>query len=198
VHSMVLRCFARMAFTCLVAAPAIAETANFPALTYSPWIKFCLSDTCFVGRDGRSNPDCPVDVAVVFIERDGDAKRTLSVTLPNRVNPERGVRITIDQGAAIERPFGRCFPNGCTADYEAGAELVDQLKRGKMLVVNAFDKANASIRLTMPLADFASAYDGPAKEQKVFEETISSPEAREKLERQRQEEEDRKARCAAR
>jgi invasion protein IalB len=196
---MVLRCFATMAFACLVATPVIAEEANLPALTYSPWTKFCLNNTCFIGRDGRSNADCGPVVAAVFIERNGDTKKTLRVALPTRVSLERGVRIIIDQGQAIERPYVGCFANGCMADYDAGAELVDQLKQGRMLVLKAIDKANSPISLTVPLVDFANAYDGPSQEPKVFEEVLSSAkEMQARLERERRAEEERKARCEAR
>ena len=193
---MISRCFVTMAFACLAALPAIAEEAGSPALIFSPWTKFCLTDTCFIGSDGRLQPDCGSVVAAVLIERNGDEKRTLRVTLPGRVNPERAVRISIDRGQAIERPYIGCFPNGCMADYAAGAELVDQLKQGKMLVLEAMDKANSPISLAVPLVDFASAYDGPSKEVKQFEASASDLEAM--LDRQKREEENRKARCEAR
>jgi invasion protein IalB len=185
-----------MAFACLVAPPAIAEEAGSLALIFSPWTKFCLTDTCFIGRDGRLQPDCGPGVAAVVIERNGDEKKTLRVSLPARVNSERAVRIIIDQGQAIERPYIGCFANGCMADYAAGAELIDQLKQGKMLVLEAMDKANSSIGFTVPLVDFASAYDGPSKELKQFEASTSDLEA--KLDGQKREQENRKARCEAR
>jgi invasion protein IalB len=192
---MLSRCFATMAFVCLVAPPAIAEDAGSLALTFSPWTKFCVTDTCFVGSDGRLQPDCGPGVAAVVIERNGDDKRTLRVTLPARVNLERAVRIIIDQGQAIERPYIGCFVSGCMAEYAAGAELVDQLKQGKTLVLEAIDKANSPISFTVPLVDFASAYDGPPQELKAFEASRSDLKA--KLDRQKREEEDRKARCEA-
>jgi invasion protein IalB len=204
---ILLRSFGTMAFACLVATPVIAEDANLPALTYSPWTKFCLADTCFVGRDGRlnvvgadgrSNVDCGPVVAAVLIERNGDTKKTLRVTLPTRVSLERGVRIIIDQGRAIERPYVNCFANGCMADYDAGAELVDQLKQGRMLVLKAIDKANSPISLTVPLVDFANAYDGPSQEPKVFEEVVSAEEMQARSDREKRAEEERKALCEAR
>jgi invasion protein IalB len=204
---MVLRCFATMAFACFVATPVITEGANLPALTYSPWTKFCLGNTCFtgrdgrlnvIGRDGRSNVDCGPVVAAVLIEQNGDAKKTLRVTLPTRVSLERGVRIIIDQGQAIERPYVNCFANGCMADYDAGAELVDQLKQGRMLVLEAIDKANSPISLTVPLVDFANAYDGPSQEPKVFEEVLSAEEMQARSDREKRTEEERKALCEAR
>ena len=91
----------------------------------------CLGYMSYQGRDGRALADCPADVAAVFIERNGDAKKTLRLTLPNRVNPQRGVRITIDQAEAVERPFGPCFANGCMTDYVTGAELTGQLRDRK-------------------------------------------------------------------
>lgn len=202
-----LRWFGTTAFGCLVAMPVIAEETNFPALTYSPWTKFCLGDTCFIGRDGRLNVgadghssiDCGPVAAAVVIERDGDGKKTLRVTLPTRVSLERGVRIIIDQDQPIERPYVNCFANGCTADYEAGPELVDQLKQGEKLFLKAIDKANSPINLTVPLVDFANAYDGPPQETKVFEKVFSSKEEMQaSLEREKRAEEDRKAWCQSR
>jgi invasion protein IalB len=184
-----------MALACLV-APATAEAADLPALTYSAWTKFCVKDSCFIGSDGRLRADCGPVVAAVFIERNGDTKKTLRVTLPTRVSLERAVRIMIDQGQAIERPYVGCFAGGCMADYDAGAELVDQLKQGRMLALEAIDKDNSPIGLTVALAGFASAYDGPATEPKVFE--VSMTEMQAKLERQKLEEGDRKDRCEAR
>jgi len=57
-HRMILRWFAIIGFACLVVTPVTAERANLLAPTYTPWTKFCLGDTCFIGKDGRSNPDC--------------------------------------------------------------------------------------------------------------------------------------------
>jgi invasion protein IalB len=192
---MMSRCFVTMAFACLVAPAAIAEQAGAPALTFSPRTKFCVTDTCFIGSDGRLQPDCGPVVGAVVIERNGDKKRIFCVTLPARVNLARAVRIIIDSDQAIERPYIGCFASGCMADYTAGAELVDQLKQGKKLVLEAMDKANSPISFAVPLVGFASAYDGPSKELKQFEAPMSDLKA--KLDRQKREEEDRKARCEA-
>jgi hypothetical protein len=92
----------------------------------------------------------------------------------------------------------RCFAHGCIADYNAGVELVDQLKQGQVLTLEAVDKANSLIRLTVSLADFVNAYNGHSREPKVFEELLSAKEMQANLERQRRVEEDRKVRCEAR
>jgi hypothetical protein len=206
--NMLSRWLGSIALACLVATPVIAEEAGFPALTFSPWTKFCLGDMCFIGKDGRRNvigPDnrsnviCGLVVSALLIERSGDNKKALRVTLTPSVSRERGVRIIIDQGHPIERPYMHCLANGCTAEYEAGPELVDQLKRGQSLFVGAIDKTNSPINLTIPLADFADAYDGPSQEPKVYEKVFHSKEEMQTdFEREKRAEEDSKAWCEAR
>jgi invasion protein IalB len=182
-------CFAAIVLAGLATTSANAEEANLSALIYSPWTKFCLKESCFVGRDGHSDPDCGSVVSVVLITRSKDLKTTLLVTLPDRVNTERGVHIVIDQAQTIERPFVSCRANGCMAEYEAGRELIDQLKHGRDLKLEALDKANSPIAVTIPLVDFADAYDGEPQEQMVFEMTTKKSQAIK---------EDRKSRCEVR
>ena len=178
--------FAATILAALVATPAAAEGTDFLTLNYAPWIKTCLNETCFVWSEGHPPPDCDVVVSATLIERLGEPKKTLSVTLPPRVNTERGVRVIIDQSEPIERPYAGCRANGCMANYEAGEDLVNKLKHGHILALEAVDKANLPISLIMPLVGFADAYDGASHEPKVFEAT------QEKLEA---EIEERKARC---
>jgi invasion protein IalB len=170
------RVFAVTVLAGLVATSAAAEE-DLRALNYAPWTKTCLKETCFIWSEGRSTPDCGPVVSAMLIERLGEPKKTLSVTLPPRVNTERGVRIIIDQSEPIERPYAGCRANGCMAEYEAGAELVDQLKHGRILALEAVGNANSPISLTIPLVGFADAYDGASQEPKVFETTANKLQA---------------------
>jgi invasion protein IalB len=171
------RCFAAIVLAGLAATSVGAEETNLSGLIYSPWTKFCLNETCFVGSDGRSVPDCEPVVSAVLIARLGNSKATLRVTLPAGVNVEHGVRIVIDQGQPIERSFVGCLANGCRADYDGGAELVDQFKHGLYLRLEAVDKANSPINVTVPLTGFDDAYDGAPQETKVFETTVDKLQA---------------------
>ena len=63
-----------------------------------------------------------------------------------------------------------CFPNGCMADYEATADMVGRMKKGKTLTVQAINMQGQPVLLPLPLGDFAKAYDGPPTDPKVFEE----------------------------
>ena len=183
------RSFAAVVLAGLAVASARATEDNLSALIYSAWTKFCLAGTCFVGSEGRLIPDCAPIVSAVLIDRLGESKKTLQVTLPPRVNTERGVRILIDQSEPIERPYASCHVNGCMAEYDAGAELVANLKHGRILALEAVDKANSPISLAIPLVGFADAHDGASQEPKVFETT------QEKLQAEIKE---RNARCEAR
>jgi invasion protein IalB len=190
---MMLRYFAIIFFACLVVTSATADETNFSALTYSHWAKFCLKETCFTSTDGRANPGCVAIVSAALIERDGGARKTLRVTVPIRVSSERGVNIIIGQDLPIERTYTGCSRDACMVDYDAGPELVDQLKRARTLVIEPRDKASSLISFSVPLANFTEAYDGPAREPKAFE--LTQKEIQAELESRRRDEADRKTRC---
>ncbi|MDT3686798.1 MAG: invasion associated locus B family protein [Pseudorhodoplanes sp.] len=150
--------------------------AEQPQLIYSPWTKFCLKgqeanakQVCFTGKDARLESGMPV-VAAVLIEPEGDPKKVLRVTLPLGMQIVHGTRIIVDQGQPAQGPYVICFTNGCMADYEASADLINRLKKGQQLAVQAINSNGQPISLNLPLADFAKAYDGPPTDPKVFEE----------------------------
>jgi invasion protein IalB len=138
------------------------------ALIYSAWIKFCGGEICFISKDGRSAIGCEPHVTATLIARRGEAAATLRITVPADVDAARGLRIRIDQGAAIERPDAGCALSGCMAEI-SGADLVDRLKQGHMLVAEAADAGPSPVAFSLPLDGFAAAYDGPSMELKVFE-----------------------------
>jgi invasion protein IalB len=168
------------------AAPAPAQQQQPPEaqqpqqqepvqLIYSPWTKFCLKSkdpnpkqVCFTGKDARIESGMPV-VAAVLIEPEDEPKKILRVTLPLGMQLIHGTRVIIDQNQPMTAPYVICFTNGCMADYEATAQMVDLMKKGKGLVVQAINANGQPISLVLPLADFAKAYDGPPTDPKVFE-----------------------------
>jgi invasion protein IalB len=164
------------------AAAAWAETPDRQALVYSPWTKICFKEICFTGIDARLG--CKPVAAAVLIEKSGDQKKTLSVTLPTSVDRDRGASIAIDQAQPSPRPFTLCRANGCVADYEVDPKLMDQLTRGSELRVSGFDQAGMPLSIPLPLAGFAAANQGPPTQPQVFEE--SQVKLREELERRKQ------------
>jgi invasion protein IalB len=159
------------------AAPAPqGQTPQQPVqLIYSPWTKFCLKSkdpvpkqVCFTGKDARIESGMPV-VAAVLIEPEGAPKKILRVTLPLGMQLVHGTRVIIDQNQPMTAPYVICFTNGCMADYEATAQMIEQMKKGKGLVVQAINANGQPLSLVLPLTDFAKAYDGPPTDPKVFE-----------------------------
>jgi invasion protein IalB len=160
------------------AASAADETPQPPIqLSYTPWVKFCLKgqdanaakQVCFTGKDGRNESGQPV-IAAVFIEPEGEPKKTFRVTLPLGMQLVHGTRVIIDSHAPAQSPYVICFANGCMSDYEATPELIANLKEGKNVIVQAINSNGAPLTLVLPLDNFAAAYDGPATDPKTWEE----------------------------
>ena len=168
-----------------------------PPLIYSPWTKFCRQEgtakpVCYTGKDGRVESGVPV-VSAVIIEPEGEPRKLLHVTLPLGMMLAPGPRVMIDHGQPMNAPYVICFTLGCMSEYDASAELIEALKKGQVLVVQAINADNRAIALPLPLSDFGKAFDGPpvdpktfAEKQQKLEEDLQrrAEEARKKLEGQ--------------
>ena len=156
--------------------PTRAAVTPDPSLIYAEWVKFCLKgqdagakQVCFTGNDGRLETGEPV-IAAVLIEPEGEPKKILRVTLPIGLPLVHGTRLIVDANAPAQSPYVICFANGCMSDYEVTPELLANMKKGRNLVVQAINSNGAPLKLTLPLPEFAKAYDGPPTDPKVFEE----------------------------
>jgi invasion protein IalB len=151
----------RVAASYLFCMIVIAALSVVPAESEEPdssWKKFCLNDVCHVGK-GRLS-DCGLIGELTLVKRKAEPGKRLSIALPASINPERTIRITIDGNAPVSGKISRC-DCACWVDYyEAGAELVEQLKQGQRLVLEAVSRNKPHI-VAIPLAGFAAAYDGP-------------------------------------
>jgi invasion protein IalB len=149
------------------AAAADAKKSQFTTaeimrqFIYSPWIKVCGNGqrfpvgTCVTSKFARDKNDKTGVIAVSLIEVAGKP-RGLSVGLPETVFDragKRSIRIMIDEGPAIgiimqlapDMECSGCARNTvtcnkfgvCSARYQATAGLVDELKNGRMLQIQA-------------------------------------------------------------
>ena len=141
---------------------------------YSPWMKVCgkgkdtnNKQVCVVTKDGRLENGMPVAIVQLF-EPEGMPK-ILRVTVPLGMQLQHGTRVIIDQGTPVNEPYKICFPVGCMSDYPVSDEMIKQMKKGKMLTVQAINMQGQPISLPLPLNDFAKALDGPPTDPKVFE-----------------------------
>jgi invasion protein IalB len=124
---------------------------------------------CFTGRTGSVESGMPV-VAAVVIEADGEPKKVLRVTLPLGMALQPGTRVIVDEGQPITAPYVMCLNGGCMADNEASGELIDKMKKGRNLVVQGINGSGQSVSIPVPLADFATAYEGAPIDPKVVED----------------------------
>jgi invasion protein IalB len=155
-------------------APAAPE---IPPLIYSNWTKLCSkgADTggktmCRIGNDGRLESGQPM-VGAVLMEMEGEPRKILQIMLPLGILLPRGTRVLIDndeQGAMV-LPIMVCAGGGCMAQTDANADLVAKLKKGQTLYVQAYSMQQTVFTLSLPLTDFAKAYDGPATDPKDIE-----------------------------
>jgi invasion protein IalB len=158
-------------------APAPQQQAQQPAppqLMYSPWMKVCgkgkdtnNKEVCVVTKDGRLENGMPVAIVQLF-EPQGLPK-VLRVTVPLGMQLQHGTRVIVDNGAPVNEPYKICFPVGCMSDYPVSDDMIDKMKKGHNLIVQAINMQGTPISLPLPLDGFAKAYDGPPTDPKVFE-----------------------------
>jgi len=162
-------------------APTETNAGQQVQLIFSPWTRYCAKgptqlsseirtkEVCFTAADGHLASDQKLVIALL-IEPEGSDAKLLRVTLPLGVALVPGARIVIDEKEAMTVPFVVCLPkNGCMADYKADAGLIEKLKNGQSLAIQAFDKGKP-ISFTLPLEGFAKAYDGPAESPTILNE----------------------------
>jgi invasion protein IalB len=154
-------------------------------MIFSPWARYCAKgsteqssevrtkEVCFTAADGHLTPGQKLVIALLIEPEGGDTK-LLRVTLPLGVALVPGARIVIDEKEAMTAPYVACLPkNGCMADYKADADLIEKLKKGRSLAIQAFDKGKP-ISFTLPLTGFAKAYEGPASDPTGLQEGLSN------------------------
>jgi len=156
------------------AAPGEAVQQQVQVMS-SPWTRYCAKGlteqssevttkkVCFTASDGHLTSGQKLVIALL-LEPEASRTKLLRVTLPLGVALVPGTRIVIDEKEAMTAPFVVCLPkNGCMADYKADADLIEKLKGGGTLAIQAFEKGRP-ISFTLPLTGFAKAYDGPASD----------------------------------
>jgi invasion protein IalB len=157
-------------------APGGQEQA-MPPLIYSNWTKICgkgpeqgAKQICQTGKDGRLESGMPV-VAAILMEMEGEGKKVLQIMLPPGVYLPKGTRVVIDRDepSAIIGNFLTCANGGCIAHLETNADIIAKMKKGQNLFVQAYNMAQNVMTLSLPLNDFAKAYDGPATDPKELE-----------------------------
>jgi len=141
---------------------------------FSPWTTICGKDgpegsnareVCAVMTEARV-PSGQIAVAVSLVDPK-EGQKILRVTMPLGVRLPFGTRVILDQGAPLQSAYLMCLA-GCISDYELKADMVDKLKKGHTLTVQAINPGGYRISIDVPLMEFAKAYDGLATDEKVM------------------------------
>lgn len=129
-------------------------------------------------------------VSAAIRDVEGQEKKSLMVMVPLGMAIPAGVRAAVytkDQWAAvsknekvddkqlkpIELKFSLCHPAGCTAETEATADIVEQMKTGGGMMVVAMNAAAQPIGFPVPLDGFADALAGAPIDNKEYAQARS-------------------------
>ena len=140
---------------------------------------------CFTGKDARLEETGVPLVGAALIEPEGESKKVLRINVPLGVKIQAGSRVIIDQNQPRTAPYAVCFASGCVADYDANVEMINQMKQGQDLHIQAIAVNGQPLTVPLPLAGFASANEGPATDPKIIEE--EQKKLQEEMQRKREE-----------
>jgi invasion protein IalB len=167
----------------------VVEAAGDPRaaqLTYERWNKMCLKHVdgkpdCFIGAGARGA--CYPSGGGIAIAVMNEKSASLSAMLGTKHTLEGAISVQIDQDIPILIPHPECIGLGCGGRIDIDGGFIERLKNGRVVTVEATDAAHQKLRLSLALADFAKAYDGPGKEPKLFEEILTTEQMKEQMER---------------
>jgi invasion protein IalB len=162
--------FAAVITTALIAIGfgAVAMAADIPGFSvHTPWKRFCFSgrkpdfkSVCDTRGEARKHDDHSLLAAVELIEREGQPQRILRVTVPLGMQLKYGTRLIFYGVDPRQSPYVTCTDAGCMSDYEATPALVDSMRAGGGMAVQAINQSGKPLTAMLSLADFRVAYDG--------------------------------------
>jgi invasion protein IalB len=94
----------------------------------------------------------------------GAPQKILRVTFPLGMQLKYGTRLIVYGVDPLQSRYVTCTVAGCMSDYEATPALLRSMRLGQGLAVQAIDQSGKPFTVTLSLADFWVAYDGPRTE----------------------------------
>lgn len=148
-------------------APA-AQTEEIPPPPAPPgWIKQCLKtpdesgaeDICQTARDLRDEFG-QVAASIAYRDNRTAKKRTLALAVPPGLQIQPGIRIFIDEQNAANAQFTICYPQSCVVETAATEALLGNMKKGKILTIQAITVQGRGATFPIGLDGFAKSLDG--------------------------------------
>lgn len=124
-------------------------------------------------------------VSAAVREVEGDNKPDLQVTVPLGMVIPAGAKVSVLTAEQTEKikakqeidpkdvksadlKFSACLPNGCTAEVDAPAELLDLMKKGGSLLVRSIYVNGQPFAVPVPLNGFGEAHSGKPLDNEVY------------------------------
>jgi invasion protein IalB len=128
-------------------------------ISHSEWRKLCFDSSdkttiCRTTSDVTDETDQVVARVDLIQRADGPAR--LQLFVPQGVDLQRGVRISVDQGEPTQIPFTFCLTNICIAADLVAPRLIAALESGKSLRLEVTDLNSSSVSLAFSLDQFAA------------------------------------------
>ncbi len=134
-------------------------------------------DICLTHHERLDGNSGMVLVSAAIREVEGQDKKHLMIMVPLGMALPPGLRAAVytkDQWAKVAKnekvddkelkpvdlKYSLCHPSGCTAEIEADAAILDQMKAGGGLMVVAMNAAAQPIGFPVPLDGFTDAFGG--------------------------------------
>ena len=137
--------------------------------TTTGWTKLCQTmegsnpprEGCIIAQEVRQeNGNFLASIALQEVQ--GANQRQLIIAVPLGMALQAGLLFRVDQQRALPAKYGTCINNGCLAGFPIGPDILAQMRSGQNAFITVRNAAGVALDLTVPLATFASAYDGPA------------------------------------
>ena len=143
------------------------------------WVKLCEKNAqtqdkeiCLTHHERLDVNTGMVLVAAAIRKVEGEDNETFLVRLPTAIALAipAGVQIRVDEGEPMRLPYTLCYATSCQAETELKPELLEELRKGKQLVVAAVNLQRKAIGFPVPLEGFSKSYDGEPVDKAKYQE----------------------------
>jgi invasion protein IalB len=145
----------------------------------SAWVKLCSKNEqtgnkqlCLVKYEELDPNTGLRQIIVAARSGEGEDKQTLllGVTTAYTLIMPAGVQIKIDDGEPISLQYDLCFPTSCQGELELTKDMLEKMRKGKLMVVAAMNMQQKAMAFPVPLTGFSKTFDGPPVDNAKYEE----------------------------
>lgn len=98
-------------------------------------------------------------LSLAVVEVPGETREpTLQLLLPTGLSLTDGVSLAIDDHEALPLPLQFCDAGGCLARLDVDASLLERMKKGREMVIQATSASGQPLQFKHSLKDFTDSY----------------------------------------